>query len=77
VGGPILSLAGNDALFVYLDSAGAVLTPSGSGLSAADRAAVASIQVTVQIQNQLTTGSDPIVIINTVGLANLKLSGSN
>jgi type II secretory pathway pseudopilin PulG len=77
VGGPILSLAGNDALFVYLDSAGVVLTPSGSGLSAADRAAVASIQITVQIQNQLTTGSDPIVIINTVGLANLKLSGSN
>jgi prepilin-type N-terminal cleavage/methylation domain-containing protein len=74
LGGPVQSPAGTDPLFVYLDDLGAVLTPGTSGLTLAQREAVASVRVTVNIANQPTTGSDPIVVVNTFGMPNLKAS---
>ena len=73
IGGPLDTA--NGALFTYLDSTGTVITPGGTGLSLAQRQSVASIRVTVRIINPTVT-NDPIVIINTVGMPNLKTSGA-
>lgn len=73
--GPMQNLTGADAFFVYLDADGnAINLPNTSGLSLVQRAAVRSIQVTVRIANQSAAGSDPILIINTVGMPNLELA---
>jgi Tfp pilus assembly protein PilW len=72
LGGPVQSLTGTDALFVYFDSQNAVITPGGSGLTLAQRDAVANVQVTVNIANTLTTGADPVIIINTFGMPNVQ-----
>ncbi|MCU1579257.1 MAG: hypothetical protein JWP19_1461 [Rhodoglobus sp.] len=74
--GPVQSLTGTNALFVYLDSANAVVTPGSTGLTLAQRASITSIKVTVSIANQPTTGNDPITIIDTFGMPNLKITGS-
>jgi Tfp pilus assembly protein PilW len=74
LGGPVQSPTGTDPLFVYLDDTGAVLTPGTSGLTLLQRAAAASVRVTVNIANEPTTGSDPIVVVNTFGMPNLKAS---
>jgi len=68
LGGPILTPTGSGALFAYLGPAGQVADIS------AGFADVASIRVTITMANQLTTGSDPILVVNTVGMPNLKLS---
>jgi len=68
LGGPILTPSGSQALFTYIDSAGNVADTS------TDFESVASIRVTIGIANQLTTGSDPILLINTIGMPNLKLA---
>lgn len=71
LGGPF-DLTGGDPFFTYLDSAGAAI-PAGSGLTLAQRKLVASIRVTVRITNLPAAGNDPIIVINTVGMPNLKL----
>lgn len=75
--GPIQSLSGSSALFVYLDNNNAVLTPGATGLTLTQRAAVTSIRVMVSIANQPTTGSDPITLVNTFGMPNLKIVGTS
>jgi len=74
VPGPIQSLTGAGALFVYLDADANPILPTSGSLTAEQRAAVRSIQVTVRIANDPTTGSDPILIVNTVGMPNLELA---
>ena len=74
IGGPMQNLTGTDAFFVYLNGAGVVVTNGTSALTLAQRATVASIQVTVRLTNAQVSGTDPIVIINTVGMPNLQLS---
>ncbi|MBX3099273.1 MAG: prepilin-type N-terminal cleavage/methylation domain-containing protein [Salinibacterium sp.] len=64
-------------LFTYLDQGGQTVVPGGTGLTLAQRNSVASIKVTVTIANTPTLGSDPIVIINTVGMPNLLLTGTD
>ncbi len=63
-------------LFTYLDASGAVIPISGTGLTLVQRGAVASIRLTLTLPNSTTvgTGSDPIVILNTVGMPNLKIA---
>ena len=72
--GPVLTGTGDDALFVYLDSENHTIIPGTSGLSVTQRALVASIKVNIRIANPLTTGADPIVLVNTVGMPNLNVS---
>lgn len=68
LGGPVLTPTGSGALFTYIDSAGNIADTS------TDFESVASIRVTIGMTNQLTTGSDPILLVNTVGMPNLKLA---
>jgi len=80
VGGPILTPTGTNALFVYLDGDNQVIVAAGpivngnATLTLEQRESVASIKVSIQIANTLTTGSDPILLVNTVGMPNLRLS---
>ena len=74
VGGPVQTLTGDDALFVYLDSGNKAMIPGADGLSLIQRSSVSSVRVNVRILNALTTGADPIVVQNTIGMPNLKLS---
>jgi len=72
LGGP-MDLTGGDPFFTYLDSAGAVITP-GSGLTLAQRKLVGSIRVSIRITNLPSAGNDPIIVINTIGMPNLKIT---
>lgn len=69
LGGPF-DLTGGDPFFTYLNSAGTAITV---GSDIAQRKLVASIRVTVRITNLPAAGNDPIIVINTVGMPNLKL----
>ena len=73
LGAPITSAG----LFTYLDQAGQAVVPGGTGLTLAQRNTISSIKVTVTIANNPTLGSDPIVIVNTVGMPNLLLTGTD
>lgn len=81
LGGPVTSAG----LFTYLNKAGTVVTPSSNGsLSPSQRTQIASIRITVVIANTTTTGTatgtngnDPVQIINTVGMPNLILTGTD
>lgn len=77
LGGPMLNLTGTDAFFVYLDANGAVITPGTNGLTLAQRNLVASVKITVRIDNQPTTGADPIQLVSTIGMPNVQISGGN
>ena len=74
IGSPVQTLTGTDALFIYLDDLGAPLTPGANGLTALQRSAVASIKINVRILNQTTLKADPIIVTNTIGMPNLKIS---
>lgn len=73
LGGPI-SLTGTEPLFAYLDSDNKVVTPAAGGLTLAQRTTVASIRVTVRIENVNTATSKPIIVQNTVGMPNLNFT---
>jgi len=75
LGGPIV---GTD-LFTYLDSGNKAITPDSTGkLSFDQRNTVASIKVTLTIANSSRTGSsDPVRIVNTIGMPNLLLTGTD
>jgi len=74
LGGPVQTLGGTDALFVYLDGKSKVITPADAGLTLSERISIASVRVNVRILNALSTGADPIVVQNTIGMPNLRLS---
>lgn len=71
LGGP-MDLTGGDPFFTYLNSAGDALAP-GSGLTLTQRKLVSSIRVSIRITNPTAT-SDPIIVINTIGMPNLKIT---
>lgn len=74
--GPLMT-TGAVPLFTYLDPTGAAIVPGSSGLTAAQRAAVASITITTTVSTTTQRGTaDPVVLTDTVGLTNL-LSGVN
>jgi Tfp pilus assembly protein PilW len=73
LGGPV-SLTGADPLFAYLDSDNKVVTPPSGGLTLEQRTSIASIRVTVRIENTTTNVSTPIVVQNTVGMPNLNFA---
>lgn len=71
LGGAIIAPAGGEApLFTYLTASGNVLTPTSTGLSAADRAKVATILVSVKT---VASGSEtaPVYITSAVHMPNL------
>lgn len=74
LGGPVSTAVGSTALFVYLDSLGAEIPFAATGLTFEQRKTVASIRVRVTMPNDPTTGSDPIVVVSTIGMPNLKIS---
>ncbi|MCU1437699.1 MAG: hypothetical protein JWP66_786 [Naasia sp.] len=73
LGGTISSPAGSP-LFTYLDGTGATLTPGATGLTAAQRATVAAIRITVQVQAPGGSAA-PVMLENTVGMPNLGYAG--
>lgn len=76
IGGPVDNLSGTPYFFTYLDAGGTAIVPSGSGLTLTQRKLVATITVTVRIANRPTTGTDPVELVNTIGMPNLHI-GSN
>lgn len=62
--------SGSD-VFTYLDSTGQAITQSSAGLSLADRRRVAAVRVNISVQRSLTDSSNPVVLVNTVGIPNL------
>ncbi len=82
LGGPIVPAA----LFTYLDTSNQAVVPAASGLTLAQRNTIASIQVTVTVANNSTTGgtapdatkgNSPVVLSNTIGMPNLLLTGTD
>ncbi|MBU1589494.1 MAG: prepilin-type N-terminal cleavage/methylation domain-containing protein [Actinobacteria bacterium] len=80
LGGPIVSTN----LFTYLDASNTAITIPTGGLQLADRNEVASIKVTITIANTTTNGTaagsngnDPVSIVNTIGMPNLLLTGTD
>jgi len=73
LGGPVSTTG----LFTYLDQNNAEVVPGSTGFTLAQRNMISSVKVTVTIANAPTLGSDPIVIVNTVGMPNLLLTGTD
>lgn len=76
IGGPLVTPGGTDAIFVYLDDAGTVLSPGQSGLTLAQRSEVAAIRLTVQVANSPTSGASNIVLVNTIVMPNVAITGT-
>lgn len=67
----------NSLSFSYADASGAALTPDPiAGLSAAQRALVSTVTVTVTTANTTGTRSDPVVITSAVLLTNVALANA-
>lgn len=62
----------NTRLFRYFDSTGAEIAAPGSGMTATDRARVASIEVTLEVVAPDSTRS--VVLVNNVGMPNMQVS---
>lgn len=74
LGGPIVPAE----LFAYLDVSNKAVTPGSTGLTLAQRDQVASVKVTVVMDNTSRAGSsDPVRVVNTIGMPNLLLSGTD
>jgi Tfp pilus assembly protein PilV len=65
--------------FAYTDAGGAAITPSGTGstLTAAQRAAVATITVTVTAPNSSGRTNDPIVLTSAVLMTDVALANAS
>ena len=61
-------------MFAYQDATGATLPIAAGGLTAAQRAQVVAVAITVTVPNTVRGGSDPIVLTNTVVLQNVALA---
>lgn len=74
--GPLVT-TGPVPLFTYLDPTGAAVVPASGGLTAAQRAAVASVTITTTVATTTQRGTaDLVVLTDTVGMTNL-LTGVN
>lgn len=58
-------------IFSYFKKNGDPIIVPAAGLSAADRALVSSVKVTLTVQASLTDTSNPVTLENTVGMPNL------
>jgi len=72
LGGP-MDLTGGDPFFTYLNSSGEAIPP-GTGMGLTQRKLVSSIRVSIRIANLPSASSDPIIVINTIGMPNLKIT---
>ena len=66
---------GADPLFAYRTADGTV-GPGTTALTLDQRKTITSIRITVTITNDSRAGSSPVIITNTVGMPNLKASGT-
>lgn len=74
LGGPVSTTG----FLTYLDQDNIAVVPGTNGLlSPAQRGAISSIKVTVTIANNPTLGSDPVVLVNTIGMPNLLLTSKD
>ena len=70
VAGPFI-LGSGTPFFSYVDSTGAVIPLSGTGLATADLSKVAFVRVTAKVANRAVSGSsDPVVTTTSIGLTN-------
>lgn len=71
IAGPFVTSSGTP-FFSYIDSTGAVLTPTSTGLAATDLTKVAFVRVTAKVAAKTSAGvADPIVITSSIGLTNV------
>lgn len=73
LGGPVST----SGFLTYLDQDNAEVIPGTGGLSLTQRNSISSIKVTVTIANNPTLGSDPVVLVNTIGMPNLLLTSKD
>ena len=59
------------SIFSYFKKNGDPITVPAAGLSAADRALVSSVKVTLTVQATLTDATNPVTLENTIGMPNL------
>ena len=82
INGPVsVAETGTDALFVYWtgsNDAPVQVVPSSGGLTAAQAIQVNAVTVNVTVDNELSTGSDPVRLTNKVTMPNVAiLTGGN
>ena len=71
--GPILATSGTTPLFAYTDGGGAAIVPGSTGLSQAQALSVAAVTVTVTVANTLSSGDDPVQLVNQVTMPNIAI----
>jgi type II secretory pathway pseudopilin PulG len=71
--GPILTASGTTPLFAYTDGDGAAIVPGSSGLSQAQALRVAAVTVSVTVTNALSSGDDPVQLVNQVTMPNIAI----
>jgi hypothetical protein len=72
LGGTVVPPAGADEpLFVYLNGSGAAIPLAGTGLTADQRVAVASIKVSVRVRGASSATAPVVLVQNTIGMPNL------
>jgi Tfp pilus assembly protein PilV len=77
LGGVVVApTGGDDPLFVYLNGAGAVVPPGGTGLTADQRATVSSIRISVRVRGASSAAAPVVLLQNTVGMPNLAYTGA-
>ena len=69
--------ASHTKVFQYFGKDGAAIAVPTTGLTAADRALVASVKVTIVIQPTLTDASNPVTLENQIGMPNLGFAEEN
>ncbi|MGT2425925.1 hypothetical protein [Amnibacterium kyonggiense] len=72
VNGPI-DTSGSTPLFAYADGSGTAVVPGATGLTSAQALSVASVTVTVTVDNQLSSGNDPVQLTNEVTMPNIAI----
>ena len=66
------STASEPSLFRYFDVNGAeIVPPAGGSLSTANMARIATVEVFLKVQADITSRADPVILINQVGLPNI------
>ena len=71
VDGPLVTTGA--PLFAYADSTGTPIVPGATGLTQTQALSVASVTVTVTVRNVLSTGDDPVQLVNQVTMPNIAI----
>lgn len=66
--------AGSTPLFTYFDAAKNQVSPTSTGLTAAQRALITSVKFSLRIRG--ASGSGAVSIVNTVGMPNVQIAGA-